>query len=61
MMFFNYQRYWSRNQMNNLQIKLSGDNIAENIARIKKYWETEVEPGYPFEGNFVNKNFARTF
>ncbi|WP_407479903.1 ABC transporter permease [Elizabethkingia miricola] len=61
MMFFNYQRYWSRNQMNNLQIKLSGDNITENIARIKKYWETEVEPGYPFEGNFVNKNFARTF
>jgi putative ABC transport system permease protein len=55
MMFFNYQNYWSRNQMNNLQIKLSGDHIAENTARIKKYWETEVEPGYPFRRNFVNK------
>lgn len=61
MMFFNYQRYWTKNQMNNLQIKLSPENIAENTERIKKYWETEVEPGYPFEGNFVNKNFARTF
>lgn len=60
-MFFNYQRYWTKNQMTNLQIKLSGDHIAENTERIKKYWETEVEPGYPFEGNFVNKNFARTF
>ncbi|MDE5481837.1 ABC transporter permease [Elizabethkingia meningoseptica] len=60
-MFFNYQRYWSKNQMTNLQIKLSGDNIAENTERIKKYWETEVEPGYPFVGNFVNENFAKTF
>lgn len=57
----NYQRYWTKNQMNNLQIKLSGDNIFQNIERIKKYWETEVEPGYPFEGDFVNKNFAKTF
>lgn len=60
-MFFNYQRYWTKNQMNNLQIKLSGDNISQNIERIKKYWEKEVEPGYPFEGDFVNKNFAKTF
>jgi putative ABC transport system permease protein len=28
-MFFNYQRYWTKNQMNNLQIKLSGDNISK--------------------------------
>ena len=61
MIFFNYQRYWARNQMTNLQIKLSSENIIENTERIKKYWETEVEPGYPFEGDFVNKNFARTF
>ncbi|MDR2235347.1 MAG: ABC transporter permease [Chryseobacterium sp.] len=59
--FFNYDRNWAKNQMTNLQIKMSGDNIPENLERIKKYWETEVEPGYPFDGNFVNKNFARTF
>ena len=61
MMFFNYQRYWTRNLMTNMQIKLSGDNIAENTERIKKYWEAEVEPGYPFDGDFVNKKFAKTF
>ncbi|ASW75181.1 hypothetical protein IQ37_00995 [Chryseobacterium piperi] len=61
MMFFNYDRYWTRNNLTNLQIKLSGDHIAENIERIKQYWEKEVEPGYPFEGNFVNKNFERNF
>jgi len=59
--FFNYQRNWAKNQMTNLQIKMSGDNIAENVDKIKEYWEKEVEPGYPFNGNFVNKNFAKTF
>ena len=47
-MFFNYQRYWTKNQMNNLQIKLPG-TIFQNIERIKKYWEKEVEPGYPLK------------
>ncbi|ATL43514.1 ABC transporter permease [Elizabethkingia sp. HX WHF] len=60
-MFFNYDRYWTRNNLISLQIKLTGENIDENIARIRKYWETEVEPGYPFRGEFVNKQFARTF
>ena len=59
--FFNYDRNWAKNQMINLQIKMSGDNIEENIAGIKKYWETKVEPGYPFSGEFVNKQFAKTF
>lgn len=59
--FFNYERNWARNQMTNLQIKLSGEKLDENLTRIKKYWETEVEPGYPFKGDFVNKNFAKTF
>ena len=58
---FNYDRLWTRNNLISLQIKLSGENIEENIARIKKYWETEAEPGYPFSGEFVNKQFARTF
>lgn len=59
--FFNYHRNWAKNQMTNLQIKLSGDHINENVETIKKYWETEVEPGYPFNGNFVNKQFAKTY
>lgn len=59
--FFNYDRNWAKNQMVNLQIKMSGDNIEENVANIKKYWETKVEPGYPFNGEFVGKQFAKTF
>ena len=61
MFFFNYERYWTKNAVTNLQIKLAPENMDENLAKIKKYWETEVEPGYPFEGEFVNKTFAKTF
>ena len=60
-MFFNYDRTWTKNGLTNLQIKFSPDNIDENVSRVKKYWETEVEPGYPFKGEFVNKTFAKTF
>ena len=59
--FFNYQRFWAKNQMTNLQIKLSGDNIADHVEKIKEYWTTKVEPGYAFSGEFVDKNFAKTF
>ncbi|MDE5438833.1 ABC transporter permease [Elizabethkingia meningoseptica] len=60
-MFFNYDRFWTRNNLTSLQIKLSGEHINENLAGIRKYWETEVEPGYPFSGEFINKQFAKTF
>lgn len=59
--FFNYDRNWAKNQMTNLQIKMSGNDIEQNLAELKKYWETKVEPGYPFDGKFVNKQFAKTF
>ncbi|MCT3805300.1 antibiotic ABC transporter permease [Elizabethkingia anophelis] len=60
-LFYNYDRGYTKNHIRNIQIKLSGDNIAEKVERIRKYWETKVEPGYPFSGEFVNKNFAKTF
>ncbi len=60
-MFFNYDRFWTKNALMNLQIKLAPENMDENLVRIKKYWETEVEAGYPLQGEFINKTFAKTF
>ena len=31
------------------------------MKRIKKYWQTNVETGYPFEAYFIDKQFAKTF
>ena len=58
--FFNYDRNWSKNNMGNLQIKLSKDDIPGTIERISELWSTKLEPGYPFEYSFVDKNFEKT-
>jgi putative ABC transport system permease protein len=60
-LFFNYDRNWAKNNMSNLQIKLSGDDIDGTLERIKQFWLTKAEPGYPFEYEFVDKQFAKTF
>ena len=59
--FFNYDRNWAKNNMQNLQIKLNKDDIHGTIERIEKFWKTKAEPGYPFEYEFVDKKFAKTF
>ena len=61
MLYFNYDRNWSKDNMANLQIKLSGDDIDGTLERIKQFWLTKAEPGYPFEFEFVDKQFAKTF
>ncbi|WP_407482002.1 ABC transporter permease [Elizabethkingia meningoseptica] len=61
MLFFNIDRNWTKNSMANIQIKLSGNDINGTLMRIKKFWTTKEEPGYPFEYSFVDKTFAKTF
>jgi len=61
MVFFNYDRNWAKNNMGNLQIKISGNDINGTLERIKEFWTTKAEPGYPYEYNFVDKQFAKTY
>lgn len=59
--YFNYDRNWVKNNMSNLQIKISQNDINGTLERIKEFWITKAEPGYPYEFEFVNKQFAKTF
>ena len=61
MLFFNADRNWSKNNLGNLQIKLDGNDIEGTVNRIKEFWLTKAEPGYPFDYQFVDKKFAKTF
>ena len=61
MLFFNYDRNWAKNNMSNLQIKISKNDINGTLERIKEFWITKAEPGYPYDYNFVDKQFAKTF
>ena len=44
-----------------MEVKLNKNDIDGTVSRIKNYWETKAEPGYPFNYSFVNKKFAKTF
>lgn len=59
--YFNYDRNWIKNNMQNVQIKISKNDINGTLERIKEFWMTKAEPGYPFDYEFVDKQFAKTF
>lgn len=59
--FFNYDRNWSKNNMTNLQIRINARDIDGTLERIKEFWLTKAEPGYPFDYQFIDKQFAKTF
>ncbi len=59
--FYNYKRNWAKNNMVNLQIKIDKNDIAGTLERIKEFWITKAEPGYPYDFEFVDKQFAKTY
>ena len=52
---------WTQKDMHNIAIKISPKDMSATIASIDKLWKTKVDAEYPFEYNFVDKNFARTY
>ena len=60
--FFHYRETeWKRFNMNNIQLKIKPDDIDGTVNRLKDYWTSKVEQGYPFNGYFINKQFAKSF
>jgi putative ABC transport system permease protein len=50
-----------KDDIRHIFIKVKPDNISETIAGINKFWVQKVDSEYPFEYNFVDKNYARNF
>ncbi|WP_427875783.1 FtsX-like permease family protein [Flavobacterium sp. MMS24-S5] len=62
MIFFHIKAFdWMSNDMRNITIKISPEQMPETIATINKFWKSKVDQEYPFEYDFVDKNFARTY
>lgn len=49
------------NNFQNVYVKVSPDNLSETLDKLKTYWEANVNPDYPFDFEFVNKGFAKTY
>ncbi|MFC0779953.1 ABC transporter permease [Flavobacterium sp. HJSW_4] len=50
-----------KDDIRHIFVKVSPDNMQETIAEINKLWIKKVDFEYPFEYNFVDKNYARTY
>ncbi|MBP4138756.1 ABC transporter permease [Flavobacterium geliluteum] len=49
------------NNFDNIYIKVSPDNLTETLSKLDKYWKKNINQDYPFEYEFVNKGFAKTY
>lgn len=49
------------NNFENVYVKVSPNNLTETLAKLKTYWEKNINPDYPFDYEFVNKGFAKTY
>ena len=52
---------WTQNEMHTIAVKIAPDKMSQTIDAIGKFWKTKVDAEYPFEYNFVDRNFARTY
>jgi len=52
---------WTQNEMHTIAVKISPDKMPQTIGDIEKFWKTNVDAEYPFEYNFVDRNYARTY
>ncbi len=60
--FFNWdtvnrmkQNFWL------VQFKIKPNNVEETLKYIENYWKDNIEQGYPFSAQFLDKRFARTY
>jgi putative ABC transport system permease protein len=62
MIFFHIRtQLWTQNEIQTVAVKIFPNNMSQTIGDIGKFWKTKVDTEYPFEYNFVDKNFARTY
>ena len=49
------------NNFDNVYVKVSPANLTETLTKLKTYWEKNINADYPFDYEFVNKGFAKTY
>lgn len=62
MVFFHFKTVnWMAGNISNFHVKVSSNNMEQTIADIEKFWVKNVDNEYPFEYDFVDKAYARTY
>ncbi|MDM1071182.1 ABC transporter permease [Empedobacter brevis] len=62
MMFFHFKVVqWMPSNLQNILIKVDTEHTKETIDNIETFWKAKVDNDYPFEYEFVDKQFARSY
>lgn len=62
MVFFHFKTIdWMLGNASRIHVKVNSENMEQTIADIEKFWLKNVDNEYPFEYDFVDKAFARTY
>ncbi|MRX39212.1 FtsX-like permease family protein [Flavobacterium sp. LC2016-23] len=49
------------NNFNNIYVKVSPDNLSGTLAKLETYMQKNINSDYPFNYEFVDKGFAKTY
>jgi putative ABC transport system permease protein len=52
---------WMQKDLLNISVKIAPQDMPKTIGTIDKFWKEKVDAEYPFEFNFVDRSFARTY
>nr|WP_315200340.1 ABC transporter permease [uncultured Flavobacterium sp.] len=62
MVFFHFKTVdWMIGNLSHIYVKLEAENTEQTIADIEKFWTKKVDSDYPFQYNFIDKNYLRTY
>ncbi|SDH14644.1 putative ABC transport system permease protein [Flavobacterium omnivorum] len=62
MVFFHLKTNdWLLGNLNNIYVKIDANNSGQTLAKIEEFWKENVDQEYPFEYDFVDKEYARTY
>ena len=52
---------WQKYNFRRIQVKIKPNDIETTMAFIEQYWKENIEQGYPFTYEFLDKQFAKTY
>lgn len=62
MVFFHLKTNdWLLGNLNNIYVKIDAKDSEQTLAKIEEFWTENVDQEYPFEYDFVDKEYARTY
>ncbi|WP_348824239.1 ABC transporter permease [Flavobacterium aestuarii] len=62
MVFFHFKTVpWTIGNIQHIYVKVKSENMEQTIADIEKFWIKNVDSDYPFQYDFIDKSYMRTY